>query len=448
MSSHSFNARAVNDYGPLVQSRSSRLITKLVIAVFFCGIFEGAMRKWFIPASIPELSYIAYLSKFIAFWIVCFAIAAPATQSRSQLEYRAYLQAGLILWACGAMLSAVGGFSITGGFLTIVMTVAAPLFTYLATSNLRGANMHMVLKSIALMAIVPAILGLIQFDLPPNHVLNKYLGDHKWTEVISALGRVRATGTFSFISGMLAMTVVCIWAGLCLRTISEKFQDQILGLVAVIAGFVCGFAALSRGAIFMGLALLAMRLFAFGRDRQILVIIIIGALGYTYLSVDLPRNRSGADISLTSGVFVRHSRSDSVSDRFSSWGIQLLDASEKVPLGNGFGLNQIGGRAVEIGRRELVTYEAELARLVAEIGVPGLIGVLVIRIGLLLALFHAWQRMPASPTRNAVLISIATVGLFFVGNTAFDHVAAGFVWPIAAIALAWASNGERANATR
>lgn len=444
----STNVQIVDDYWSLAQKRSSQLITRLIIAVFFCGIFEGAARKWLLPASFSELSYLAYLSKFIAFWLVCFAAAAPISPSRSMLEYRTFLQAGLVLLACGAMLSALGGFSFAGAFLTIVMTVAGPLLAYLATPNLRKANITRVLQGIALMALFPALLGMIQFDLPANHVLNKYVGDARWTDVVTDLGRVRATGTFSFISGMSVMTVLCVWAGLSLRTISARAHDQILGLTAVVAGFMCGFAALSRGAIFMSLALLAARLAFIGRDRQLLAVIIVGALGYTYLSVGFPTSQPKAEVSLTSGVFVRHSRSDTILDRVGSWGNQLLHASENVPLGNGFGLNQIGGKAVDTGRRVLVTYEAELARLVAEVGVLGVFGVLAIRIGLLIALFHAWRRMAASPTRDALLLSMATLSLFFVSNTAFNHVAAGFVWPIAAIALTWASHGENVGRRR
>jgi hypothetical protein len=160
------------------------------------------------------------------------------------------------------------------------------------------------------------------------------------------------------------------------------------------------------------------------------------------MGIDRPTTQAELEVTLTSGVFVRHSRSDSVLERLGSWGTQLSDASVAVPLGNGFGLNQVGGRAVDTGRRVLASYEAELARLVAEVGILGVLGVLIIRVGLLLTLFNAWREMAASPTRNALLVSIAALGLFFVTNTAFNHVAAGFVWPIAAIALAWAANGK------
>ena len=128
-------------------------------------------------------------------------------------------------------------------------------------------------------------------------------------------------------------------------------------------------------------------------------------------------------------------------DRVNSWITQFSEASSSVPLGNGLGLNQIGGRAVDAGHRVLASYEAELARLVAEVGVLGVLGVIAIRIGLLLALFHSWRSMPTSPLREALLLSMVTIALFFVSNTAFNHVAAGFVWPIAAVALAWAASG-------
>jgi hypothetical protein len=191
--------------------------------------------------------------------------------------------------------------------------------------------------------------------------------------------------------------------------------------------------------------LLAVRLLFVGRDKQILILILVAAMGFGYLNIDRPTSRAQLNVTLTSGVFVRHSLADSGLDRLASWGSQLSEASSNIPLGAGFGLSQIGGQAVDSGRRVLVSYEAELARLVAEVGVLGVLGVLSIRLGLLLALFHAWRGMAASPTREALLLSLVTVGLFFVGNTAFNHVAAGFVWPVAAIGLAWAAIGERAD---
>ena len=436
------NARSA---GSLSYDRCSRLTTKLIIAVFFCGIFEGAARKWFLPPSIPEISYLAYLSKFLVFWAICVAIDVSTSPSRSLMEYRSHLQLGLALLCCGALLSAASGFSITGGVLTTTMTVVGPVLAYFGASKLRIADSTRILRWIAIMSIAPALLGLIQFELPPTHPLNRYLGDSSWLDIVTDLGRVRATGTFSFISGMSAMAVVCIWAGLCLRVFSSRRKDQIFGLVAIVAGFACSFTALSRSAIFMGLALMAFRLFFVGRDRQLLVIIIVGALGYSYLSFNRPMSQVEPEITVTSGVFVRHSRADSVTHRLGSWGRQLLDATKNVPFGNGFGTNQVGAKAVSTGQRVLTSYEAELARLVAEVGVVGLLGVLVVRFGLLLALFHAWSTMPSSPSRDSVLLSMATLSMFFVTNTAFNHVAAGFAWPIAAIALAWASNGGRAS---
>jgi hypothetical protein len=357
--------------GALTYEHRSGLTTKLLIAVFFCGIFEGAARKWLLPPGIPELSYLAYLSKFLTFGLISIAAAVSVAPSRSLLEFRGYLQVGLAMLFCGALLSAFSGFSVAGGFLTIVMTVAGPVLAYTAASKIRFANIKLVLQWIAVMSLFPAVLGLIQFELPVTHVLNKYLGETGWRDVIVDLGRVRATGTFSFISGMAAMTVVCIWSGLSLRTLSTRARDQILGLVAIVAGFTCGFAALSRGAIFLGLALLATRLIFVGRDPKLLILIIVGALGYGYLSINRPTTQMELEVTLTSGVFVRHSRSDSVLDRLSSWGRQLAHASDNVPLGNGFGLSQIGGQAVDKGHRVLASYEGELARLVAEIGVFG-----------------------------------------------------------------------------
>lgn len=436
------------DVASALRPRASMVATRLFVLVFLCGIFEGAARKWLIPTDLPELSYLAYLSKFIVLWLVIVAVPATAPLSTCLYEFRGFLRGGLVLLTCGGLLSAMSGFSVAGAVLTTVMVFASPVLGYLAAARAREADTKRILQWIAVLSVFPAILGLIQYDLPVNHVLNRYLSDSSWKDVITDLGRVRATGTFSFISGMTVMAVVGIWAGVCLRIIGTGIRDRLLGLVAVLAGFSCGFTALSRGAVFTGLALLAARLVFVGRDRQLVILIVLAALGYGYLSIDRPTSQIQLKASLTSGVFVRHAHSDTVLDRVSSWGEQLSDAATEVPLGNGFGMNQIGAQAIETGRHALKSYEAELARLVAEVGVLGLLGVLLIRIGLLVALFHAWWRMPESALRDVLLLSMVTLSLLFVGNTAFNHVASGFVWPIAAIALAWASSDGTRNAFR
>ena len=428
---------------PARAARASTFASRALVLVFFFGIFEGAARKWLIPDDFPELSYVAYLSKFLALWIVCALIPVTTPLAGSLREFRAYLQVGLVLLASGALLSSISGFNLAGGVLTFVLVFASPVLGYLTAARARIADTTHVLRWIAVLSVFPAVLGLIQYELPVHHVLNRYLGDSSWKDVITDLGRVRATGTFSFISGMTVMTVTGVWAGISLRILGSGAVDRLLGTVAILAGFACGFTALSRGAVFMGLALLAARLVLVGRDRQLLVLTIIAALGYGYLSIDRPTTQMQLQVSLASGVFVRHAHSDTVLDRVSSWGEQLSHATSRVPLGSGFGTNQIGAQAIETGRHVLKSYEGELARLVAEVGVLGLAGVLIIRIGLLLTLFHVWWRIPGSPERDVLLISMATLCLFFISNTAFNHVAAGFVWPIAAIALALASNGER-----
>ena len=426
-------------YPQFVDHIGVKVNTVLLIAVFFCGIFEGAFRKWLLPEDFPELSYVAYLSKFIVFWLISVASSVSVSPTRVQNEFKSYLQAGLALLFFGGLLSAFSGFSVAGAVLTIVMVVVGPVLAYTVAPRIQRVDVTKVLRWIAVMSIVPAALGVIQFDLPVTHILNKYVGETSWSTVVTDLGRVRATGTFSFITGMSAMAVVCVWSGLCLRILNAKKYDRALGLFALFTGFACGFAALSRSAIFMILALLAVRLLFIGRDRQVLIIVLVGALGYGYLSFHRPTSRAELDISVTNAVFVRHARADSVMDRFTSLIQQFSDATSDVPLGNGLGLNQIGGQAVDSGHRALVSYEAELARLVAEVGVLGVLGVVIIRLGLLLALFHAWRSFPASALRDALLLTMVTIAMFLVGNTAFNHVAAGFVWPIAAIALAWSA---------
>ena len=321
-------------YPQVVDRISVKVNTALLIAVFVCGIFEGALRKWLLPEDFPELSYLAYLSKFIVFWMISVASSVSVPPSSVQNEFKSYLQAGLALLFFGALLSAFSGFSVAGAVLTIVMVVVGPVLAYTVAPRIQQADVVKVLRWIAAISIVPAALGVIQFDLPVTHILNKYVGETSWSTVVTDLGRVRATGTFSFITGMSAMAVVCVWTGLSLRILNTKKYDRMLGLLALFTGFACGFAALSRSAIFMTLTLLAVRLLFIGRDRQVLILVLIGALGYGYLSLNRPTSRAEFDVSMTNAVFVRHARADSLMDRIESTIQQISDATSDVPLGN------------------------------------------------------------------------------------------------------------------
>jgi hypothetical protein len=418
---------------PATGSRAERWL----LLVFLCGILEGAVRKWFLPEDPVEISYLAYLSKDIALAGLC--VTCPAqTPGPLTKGFARFLGPGLLLLAAGAILSALIAVNWAGAFLTVRSLVVLPLLAYLAASRLYQVDATRIAGWITCLTLLPAGLGLVQFELPPDHVLNRYLGAGSADAVITDLGRVRATGTFSFISGMASMSLLVAWAGLFLQsTAGSRRHLYWLGLAGILSGLVCAAAAVSRSGAFLAIGLLLGGfLFSNFKSRLLVLLLIISAILVQVGSED--DGLSDPPAALATVVFQRHAQSDSILDRATGNFEQLSMAFQETPLGAGFGIGQVGGAAVAAGQRQLRAHEAEFARIITETGFLGIFGVLIIRLGVVLTLFSAWRHLPASADRTSVFISALAVLFFLVRNTAFDHVASGFTWPLVALSLAWA----------
>src|SRR5262249_34358169 len=152
-----------------------------------------------------------------------------------------------------------------------------------------------------------------QFYLPGTHVLNRQLDEFSRPVVYN--GRVRASGPFTYISGMSAMSLVSCWAG-CFFLLAPPRRR--IGYLFVLAGLTCGAAALSRSGLFFSLALI-MSVLAFSK-RGLPAAIVLGIALLTaallmgeFEDSDDPQRSSTADI--MTGTFQRHENSDGVEQR-------------------------------------------------------------------------------------------------------------------------------------
>jgi hypothetical protein len=272
--------------------------------------------------------------------------------------------------------------------------------------------------------------------LPPDDVLNIYVGTDSWREIITAQGRVRATGTFSFISGMASMSLLATWAGLFLwSTATDRGRTLWLGGAAILAGLICAATAVSRSGTFLATGLVLGVVFL-SRSRKFLILPLIGLAIFSSMTSSDDQSFDSPTV-LTTAVIHRHASSDSIFDRATAMFEQLSMSVQGAPLGAGLGIGQVGGVAVTTGEWRLLVYEGELARIVLETGILGLVGTALLRLGVVLALFSVRSRLPTGAGRDSALTCALAVLLFLAGNTAFDHVASGFVWPLIALSFTW-----------
>ena len=276
-------------------------------------------------------------------------------------------------------------------------------------------------------------LAIVQNRLPGDHFLNKYATEME--NVVELDSGVRATGTFSYISGLGVMSGVGVWAGLALLSLSRRPWEQVGGYVALAAGLGCGLASVSRGPVVIDLAMVVVWMVAsrVGHrliGRSVLAVVLVAGLAWGIGSV-ATFSRLGQDL-----LKRNEQAGDTIQERAFGQLAEAGEAIESEVQGRGLGTEQVGGNYARSGEMTFTTYESQLPRIVLETGVAGLVGFLVICGGALWALQRA-RREASAREENAMLLATQLLLLpMFYSNIIFNHTTSAFVWMIFAVVLA------------
>jgi len=399
---------------------------------------EGALRKWvaFYGEGIPR--YLAYFSKDMVFGLLVL-LPVRTLPSVALVEFGRWLWPGCILFTLGAGVSCLHGFNLVGSVLTLRASVVLPMVAYFAIRRLGGVPVRHVAWLLAILTLLNFGLAILQNRLPADHFLNQYATDMGFV-VVTETG-VRATGTFAYITGIAIMSSVGIWAGMALLSLARQKWDQIAGYMALIAGFGCALASISRSPVVIDLMMLMVWLVASrAAHRQIIrsllaavavgLVVWAGGFGETLFE-------------LGEGVAERN---EMAGDTFTSRGLgqfaEALAALVQAPMGLGLGTEQVGGNYASVGQMSFTNYESQLPRLVLESGILGLVGFLVICAGALWALQRARTIAPTDGEKALMLATqLLLIPMFYI-NVIFNHTASAFVWMIFAVVMASVKPGR------
>jgi hypothetical protein len=392
-------------------------------------VLEGAFRKWVFTSG-GTVKYLLYFSKDIIFATLIFF---PRRSLPSSLKvFENWLLPGCALLGAGALLSSIHGLNPVGALLTARACIILPVLAWLAVPRLAGLPLRWVIWLLIGFTVLNFALGVEQNRLPQDHILNRYA--ETGMDIVAVQSGVRATGTFSYITGMSIISAVGIWAGLALMSLAKKQWQRIGAWTALAAGFGCGLASVSRGPIVVGVAMVVGWMVC---SRDGLSVLFRGLIAGAFCLVIA----SGLGIApifseLGEGVMQRQAEGGDTFNERAFGGIrEMVDALELAPLGNGFGSEQIGGQYYATGQAGFNHFESPLPRLVMETGVLGLIGYLVICAGAILALQRA-KREASAGTKAMLLATQFLLVTMFYGNVIFNHIASAFVWLIFAAVLA------------
>lgn len=409
-------------------------VGKLFTVALVLAVLEGAVRKWLLGMESGYGGYLAYFSKD-AFFCAVLVFGRGARVSGPMRLFRGWLIAGTLLFVVGGAVSVAYGFNWVGACLTMRAVVLLPWVALLASERLGGYPVRKAALILGGLTVVNAGLSAVQNRFPAEHILNRYSTGE--TEVVALETGVRATGTYSYITGLAVMSSVGVWGGLVLVSVAGGDRRvQAAGTVSIASGFGCALASVSRGPLVVGFVMVGLWC-VLGRPKgrgSVGALLVMGCL------VLLGAWAAGAFPSLArlaNAVVERHESSEeTVWDRTFSQVAEGAKAVRQLPLGGGLGTEQVAANYARTQTRSFTTYENQFPRLIVESGVIGFLGFIVICIGGLLALESA-KRCAGDPCLRAALTAtqLLLIPLFY-GNAVFNHTGSAFAWMIFAIALA------------
>jgi hypothetical protein len=409
----------------------------LLVGVLLLTIFEGAFRKWLFAGN-PVLRYAAYFSKDMLFLIAAYIGSRRTTYFK--MSWLPVCAALILLPSIGATLVSSNP---VGAFLSLRAYLLVPACAYFAAPLIRGfCDVERFALLVAVSAVVVAMLSVRQYSLPATHFLNRYDASTEESHIIATGGHVRATGTFSFMSGMAMMAGASAWAGilLVLPLRDRALWIKAVGVASLAAGFVCSCTAMSRtGLMFWGICSLGGCLLYF-RPKQIVVFVVLVLVCYALFanSADDQIESFSQSESVFGGLAHRIENADSFTERAAYVLMNLSLGVTKHPLGEGLGAGQPGGAyaAEKSMSMSEIGYESEWGRIAFEIGAIGLAAILFIRFH---TLRQCWQRLsiPANDeTRCVLAASLPFFAITSLGWMVFNHTGNSFAWAVMSLTLA------------
>ena len=349
---------------------------RLVYLYFFLLIFEGALRKWIVPSLAAPLLVIRDP--------VLLGIYAMAL-SRGSFPWNRWVMTAVGLCVASMMASVAVGcpltitlFGVRTDFWQIPLIFLMPLILSREEVRRIGRWTLMIMPGMA-------VLALAQFRVGPEHWLNATTGgsmSEQSQQLYAAAGRVRPSGTFSFVTGMVSFLV------LGSAFVFEAFLEEralkrlwiATGAMVLALGISGSRSAILGVGIVAGAAVL-MCVENPRRLRKVATPLVAAALAYALLhglsdfraGLDVNKDRFAGAGGLKEGILYRW-----FGDFVSAW-----QSEQQAPwLGSGLGMGTSVGAGLATGTRQFLLAEGEWARVILESGPVLGVAFIALRLGI------------------------------------------------------------------
>ncbi len=413
-------------------------ILRWVCAILAATIFEGGARKWILTPWLQPAAFIAKDALALAFMV-----AYPLPLRPGTAKWLRDLSIALMVLLLPSFLVGLSA-TAQSSLVSYKNAVLWPLFAAHLAVRTELRVFSRLTSRLVIISCGVAALGLAQYNSSPQSWLNR----DAWTAAglqsrAAILGTgVRASGTFSFITGMTTFSMFLFGFSLWRLLDTSRRGERINAAVGIIAATICGVTSGSRSSIAVFAATIVLVLAVSMRARfffRLVPVAAAGVLASVYLLPDVTasfiqrwQNAGDSTIARATGQATRGN---------------LLSIAGDHPFGVGLGQRTGYGVAAEqlgTGQAGQAGYDDGSSNAVLEAGLPGLLGLgLTIFVSLQLILRALRSRSREFRMTGACL---GVVPLYFLASGRwYDHVGTAFFWFCVAI---WLSTDPKLVAIR
>lgn len=349
-----------------------RNIRRLIWVYFWLLLFEGALRKWIVPQLSNPILIIRDPVVLLIYALAIQARVFPRNAWIFSLAVIALLSFGvsfLALWSYlpPSRIALVTAFGFRANFLHLPLIFVIPRV-------FRPEDVKRIGWWALLIAVPMSLLMVAQFQSSPDSLLNR-TASGEGEMLMSALGKVRTSGTFSFVVGIVAyfamVTGFLVWASLKQKVYGSWVLFAagvalVIGIAVSGSRSVVGACAVVICSLLLVLLLRPTAVNRFGR-------VLVAAVVLGFIVTKTPIFNEGLNVLTTRFTDVAESEEQSIAVGLISRVFEgFAEAVRIFPtapfLGYGSGIGTNAGAKIVTGQTTFLLAEGEWARLIFESG--------------------------------------------------------------------------------
>lgn len=383
---------------------------------FLLLIFEGTLRKWFLPGLATPLLVVRDPVAILS--------VALGLRYLIQNLYAVLFMGMGILCILLAMMVGHGNHwvAIFGGRILILHLPLIFLFPAVFSSE----DFWIFAKFTLILSIPMVVLMGFQYYLPQSHFVNVGVGGEGSSGFSAALGRYRSSGTFAFTNGVsmffaVAASMMAAWIASSKGTKPVWFWICLGCLMIAVPLSISR--ALAFSYLLIGLAILVSGALSPRHISRIIITAVIGSIIMVPIT-QLPVFKDSAEAFVTrweqanegegKGKGVQGVLEGRVLDSFT----EPWERLDRIPLfGYGIGIGTQTGTFLYFGRRGFILGEGEWYRVTGELGIIMSIAFIGLRVWLALLLFFKSLALPGSG--NSIPLVMCPIAMYWliIGST-------------------------------